>query len=290
MASTLLSPGVEIQERDLTLGSNETVEVNVGAIAGPFSKGPVLTPVRISTESQLIETFGEPTDTNAESWWTAASFLSYGGVLDVVRCATSGQLSASDDGVTSPYTLAINTKEEYEATYFSATANPFKFAARNVGAEANAIRVAVIDKGADIQLTLDGALTTSTVGTQVQNTAGTKSGYIYAWDGSSNKVSLITSDTWTTSDIVENGVSDLNITLVTEWYTQQQVYPGLPWSSVAPRPGTSPYVAARGGANDEMHIAVYDATGGISGQPNTLLEKFSYVSKANKEVVTTTHK
>ena len=281
MASTLLSPGVEIQERDLTLGSNETVEVNVGAIAGPFSKGPVLTPVRISTESQLIETFGEPTDTNAESWWTAASFLSYGGVLDVVRCATSGQLSASDDGVTSPYTLAINTKEEYEATYFSATANPFKFAARNVGAEANAIRVAVIDKGADIQLTLDGALTTSTVGTQVQNTAGTKSGYIYAWDGSSNKVSLITSDTWTTSDIVENGVSDLNITLVTEWYTQQQVYPGLPWSSVAPRPGTSPYVAARGGANDEMHIAVYDATGGISGQPNTLLEKFSYVSKAN---------
>ena len=281
MASTLLSPGVEIQERDLTLGSNETVEVNVGAIAGPFSKGPVLTPVRISTESQLIETFGEPTDTNAESWWTAASFLSYGGVLDVVRCATSGQLSASDDGVTSPYTLAINTKEEYEATYFSATANPFKFAARNVGAEANAIRVAVIDKGADIQLTLDGALTTSTVGTQVQNTAGTKSGYIYAWDGSSNKVSLITSDTWTTSDNVENGVSDLNITLVTEWYTQQQVYPGLPWSSVAPRPGTSPYVAARGGANDEMHIAVYDATGGISGQPNTLLEKFSYVSKAN---------
>ena len=45
--------------------------------------------------------------------------------------------------------------------------------------------------------------------------------------------------------------------------------------------GTSPYVAARGGANDEMHVAVYDATGGISGQPNTLLEKFSYVSKAN---------
>ena len=47
MASTLLSPGVEIQERDLTVGSIETVEVNVGAIAGSFAKGPVLTPVRI---------------------------------------------------------------------------------------------------------------------------------------------------------------------------------------------------------------------------------------------------
>ena len=281
MASTLLSPGVEIQERDLTLGSIETVEVNVGAIAGQFTKGPVLTPVRISSESQLIEIFGEPSDANAESWWTAASFLSYGGVLDVVRVATSGQLSASDDATTSPYLLSISTKEVYEATYFTATANPFKWAARDVGADGNAIRVAVIDKGADISLKLDGALGTTTVGTQVQNTAGTKSGYIYAWDGGTNTVSLITSDTWTTTDIVENGVSDLNITTVSDWYDAQTVFTGLPWSAIAPRPGTSPHVAARGGANDEVHVAVWDATGVITGQPNTLLEKFTYASKAN---------
>ena len=281
MASTLLSPGVEIQERDLTLGSIETVEVNVGAIAGQFTKGPVLTPVRISSESQLIDTFGEPTDLNAETWWTAASFLSYGGVLDVVRCSTSGQLTASDDAVTSPYTLAINTKEEYEATYFSATANPFKWAARDVGSESNAIRVAVIDSGADVSLKLDGALTTTTVGTQIQDTTAAKSGYIYAWDGGTNTVSIITSDTWTTSDVVENGVTDLNVTTVSDWYDAQTVYTGLNWSSIAPRPGTSPYVSARGGSNDEMHIAVYDATGGLTGSPNTLLEKHTYVSKAN---------
>ena len=281
MASTLLSPGVEIQERDLTLGSIETVEVNVGAIAGQFTKGPVLTPVRISSESQLIDTFGEPTDLNAETWWTAASFLSYGGVLDVVRCSTSGQLTASDDAVTSPYTLAINTKEEYEATYFSATANPFKWAARDVGSESNAIRVAVIDSGADVSLKLDGALTTTTVGTQIQDTTAAKSGYIYAWDGGTNTVSIITSDTWTTSDVVDNGVTDLNVTTVSDWYDAQTVYTGLNWSSIAPRPGTSPYVSARGGSNDEMHIAVYDATGGLTGSPNTLLEKHTYVSKAN---------
>ena len=227
MASTLLSPGVEIQERDLTVGSIETVEVNVGAIAGSFAKGPVLTPVRISNESQLIEIFGEPSDSNAETWWTAASFLSYGGVLDVVRCATSGQLSASDDSATSPYLLSITTKEVYEATYFTAAANPFHYAARDVGADGNAIRVGVIDKGADVSLKLDGALGTATVGTQVQNTAGTKSGYIYAWDGGTNTVSLISSDTWTTADIVENGVSDLNITTVSDWYDGQDVFTGL---------------------------------------------------------------
>ena len=281
MASTLLSPGVEIQERDLTVGSIETVEVNVGAIAGSFAKGPVLTPVRISNESQLIETFGEPSDANAETWWTAASFLSYGGVLDVVRCATSGQLSASDDGTTSPYLLSISTKEIYEATYLSATANPFHWAARDVGADGNAIRVSVIDKGADVTLVLDGALTTSTIGTQVQNVAGTKSGYIYAWDATTNTVSLITSDTWDTSDVVENGVTDRNISSVSDWYDNQEVWTGFKWSQIAPRPGTSPYVAARGGANDEMHIAVWDATGAITGTPNTLLEKFTFVSKAN---------
>ena len=285
MASTLLSPGVEIQERDLAIGSIETVEVNVGAIAGAFSKGPVLKPVRIANESQLIEVFGEPTDGNATTWWTAASFLQYGGVLDVVRVSTSGQLTASDDNVTSPYTLSIPTVEVYEATYAGASSNPWKWAARTPGADANAIKVAIIDKGADITLSLDGALTTSTVGTQVQTASGSpngaKSGFIYEWDSVNNKVSLITSDTWTTTDVIENGVTDLNVTAKSDWYDSQVAYGNVNWNSIAPRPGTSPYVSTRGGANDEMHVIVYDATGVITGSPNTLLEKFTYVSKAN---------
>ena len=285
MASTLLSPGVEIQERDLTIGSIETVEVNVGAIAGAFAKGPVLKPVRISSEAQLIEQFGEPSEGNATTWWTAASFLQYGGVLDVVRVATSGQLTASDDNVTSPYTLSIPTIEVYESTYAGATANTFKWAARNPGSESNAIKVAIIDKGADVTLTLNGALSVSAVGTQVVTAAASpgasKSGYIYDWDSSTNKVSLITSDTWDTTDIVENGVSDLNVSATSDWYDSQIAYGGVGWNSVAPRPGTSPYVADRGGANDEMHVVVFDSTGSITGTPNTLLEKFTYVSKAN---------
>ena len=285
MASTLLSPGVEIQERDLTIGSIETVEVNVGAIAGAFAKGPVLKPVRISSEAQLIEQFGEPSEGNATTWWTAASFLQYGGVLDVVRVATSGQLTASDDNVTSPYTLSIPTIEVYESTYAGATANTFKWAARNPGSESNAIKVAIIDKGADVTLTLNGALSVSSVGSQVVTAAASpgasKSGYIYDWDSSTNKVSLITSDTWDTTDIVENGVSDLNVSATSDWYDSQIAYGGVGWNSVAPRPGTSPYVADRGGANDEMHVVVFDSTGSITGTPNTLLEKFTYVSKAN---------
>lgn len=216
MASTLLSPGVAIQERDLTLGSIELVEVNVGAFAGPFTQGPVLEPVRISSEAQLLEVFGEPTNANAEYWWTAASYLAYGGVLDVVRASTAGQLTASDNSTTTPYQLKIANKDAYEATYRDAAANPWHFASRSVGASSNAIRVSVIDKGADVMLTLDGALATTTVGTLVQTAAGSpggaKSGYIYAWDAANNKVSLITSDNWVATDVIENGVTDLEVT------------------------------------------------------------------------------
>ena len=45
-------------------------------------------------------------------------------------------------------------------------------------------------------------------------------------------------------------------------------------------PDTSDYVEAVGGSGDEMHIVVYDSTGGITGTAGTVLEKFAYVSQA----------
>jgi phage tail sheath protein FI len=46
-------------------------------------------------------------------------------------------------------------------------------------------------------------------------------------------------------------------------------------------PGTSNWVGSRGGANDEMHVIVIDSLGSITGIANTVLEKFSFVSKAS---------
>jgi phage tail sheath protein FI len=45
-------------------------------------------------------------------------------------------------------------------------------------------------------------------------------------------------------------------------------------------PGTSNFVGLRGGSNDEMHIIVIDEKGKFTGLPNTILEKFAFVSKA----------
>lgn len=46
-------------------------------------------------------------------------------------------------------------------------------------------------------------------------------------------------------------------------------------------PGTSTYASSVGGSNDEIHIAVVDVTGRISGTAGTVLEKFSNLSKAS---------
>jgi hypothetical protein len=46
-------------------------------------------------------------------------------------------------------------------------------------------------------------------------------------------------------------------------------------------PSTSNFVATKGGANDEIHIVVVDAQGKFSGSANSVLERYSFVSKAS---------
>ena len=88
MATPQLSPGVITREVDLTVGRADNVLANVGAIAGPFSIGPVDEAISVTTEQDLINTFGKPlsTDSQYEYWMSASSFLSYGGILKVARC------------------------------------------------------------------------------------------------------------------------------------------------------------------------------------------------------------
>ena len=55
---------------------------------------------------------------------------------------------------------------------------------------------------------------------------------------------------------------------------------GKKWVSIAPQPGTSPYTKARGGRFDEFHMALIDSLGNVTGNPGTLIETFTFVSKA----------
>ena len=57
MATPQLSPGV-LREVDLTVGRVDNVLDNIGAIAAPFAIGPIDYPIDVSTEQELIESFG----------------------------------------------------------------------------------------------------------------------------------------------------------------------------------------------------------------------------------------
>lgn len=50
------------------------------------------------------------------------------------------------------------------------------------------------------------------------------------------------------------------------------------------KPGTSEYVDKKHGSNDELHIVVVDSLGKFSDAPGTILEKYSFVSKAKDAV------
>lgn len=89
-----LSPGVNVSEIDLTT-IVPSVATSTGAIAGLFLWGPVGERVLIDTEDRLVARFGKPTNFNAETFFTAANFLSYTNALYVSRAAnTSGAVAS----------------------------------------------------------------------------------------------------------------------------------------------------------------------------------------------------
>ena len=151
MATPQLSPGVLIREVDLTVGRADNVLDNIGAIAGPFAMGPVDEPIDISTENQLINTFGKPlsTDSQYEYWMTASSFLSYGGVLKVVRSGGFNLNNANAAvGYAATTNLQINNYDDYTENH-SSDGVSYVFAAKNPGSWANNLKVCVIDSKAD---------------------------------------------------------------------------------------------------------------------------------------------
>lgn len=271
------SPGIIVQERDFTNSRLQETITNVGALAAPFSQGEVGVSKLITSEKELVETFGKPNGDNYEFWFTASEFLNYGGNLQVARIGSSvsGYLTNANDGAVA--TVSLENLADYEAN-FEGTAQTFKFAAKTPGTWGNALKVVSIDAGADQILTLANGVAFSQ-GDVI--TDGTATGKVYEDNsGDTTKVAVVLDAG--SAKFVKNGtVSTENVDSVVDWYDQQYAVAGLiKWNAIAPRPGTSPYAAERGGSNDEIHFAVIDETGGITGTSNTILEKILYTSKA----------
>jgi len=79
---------------------------------------------------------------------SASSFLSYGGVLKVVRCGDEDLNNANAGvGIASTNALQVLNYDDYSANHYEAT--NFTYAAKNPGSWANGLKVCTIDDFAD---------------------------------------------------------------------------------------------------------------------------------------------
>jgi phage tail sheath protein FI len=134
-----LSPGVAIVEKDFT-NIVPTIASSACGFAGVYVWGPVMEPTTITTENNLVATFGKPKSETAQSFFTAANFLSYSSNLLNIRINTAGNKNAVSNGTA----VKINNSNDYASTFETAT-NTQVFAAKYPGALGNSIAVVIAD-------------------------------------------------------------------------------------------------------------------------------------------------
>ena len=203
MPLNLASPGIVVREVDLTTGRIDPTSNSVGAIAGPFEKGPINVPTLVRNENDLRTIFGNPssTDKHYEYWLTASSYLAYGGSLQVIRSDGSNLKNAkvgSSD-------VKIKSDQDYnDKGYDEYPINNVTFAARYPGSWANNVKIAVIDSKADQILTLN-STTGVSVGLGVSQTV--PSGTVVAGVGTTSILTGYFKGIVTEVDSLNNKVS-----------------------------------------------------------------------------------
>ena len=289
------SPGVQVKEVDLTATVNVS-DQNIGVVAIASAKGPTDEVTYVSSERELVDIFGEPSEYNYESWFAAATIIQYGGIAAVIRPAGGEPGAANDlslrtanvevDGTTST-SLLINNQSDYEENYGGVT-SAYAFAGRYGGTFHNGITVSMVDVGAHQKFTVNVTGTAPSVGDYVL--VGSKVATVYSITGSgaSTVIEFTLHDTtqrFAASDTLNERDGSTAIGTLTsldsnDVYSTLEYAAGKKWVSVAPQPGTSPFVKSRGGKFDEFHMVLVDTDGNVTGNPGTLIESFTYLSKA----------
>ena len=294
-----VSPGVNVTEKDLT-NIVPAVSTSSGGIVMTAEKGPIDEITTISSEQELVETFGKPNSSNFEEFFTAANFLGYGNNLKVVRPIT-GMVNACVSGTA----ILIKNTTDYLDNYssaasFAAAVGPY--AAREAGTLGNSLKISVCSNSTafgphsmsgnlvndataaigDTSISVDdgslmqvGDILEFGDSSNVPSTSGAPSGFFYKITAISTNLLTIARFNPQTGATETGGLRHAvedNAKVLRHWEYYFQF---------SNAPTTSDDVSAAGGSNDEMHIVVVDEDGGISGTAGTILETFEGVSQAS---------
>jgi len=280
-----VSPGVLVQEKDLTR-IIPAVSTSTGAFAGSFNKGPLDEIVSISSEQDLVSTFGKPDTSNFEGWFSAANFLQYSNALRIVRVENTSVSNATESGSA----FVIKNTTDYQNNYADGSASVGLWASRTAGSWGNSLSISSCPSATAYEET--SKTTVSDASTSVGDTVVT----VASATGISAGDIVNFGDAYEYR-VVSISTNDLNIVRKEEpQYYGTSDSSGLQASitngaAVRRRwryydlfnkaPGTSTFVQARGGSGDELHVVVIDEDGEISGTKGEILEKFEAVSKAS---------
>ena len=289
--SFLVSPGVQVKEIDLT-NVVPAVATSIGAIACPFEKGPVSEVTNITSEEQLLKTFGKPkNDSNQFEWWfTAANFLQYNDSLQVVRVESAiTNATAGGNG------LLIRDTDHYSDSFADGQGSVGEWAARTAGTHGNSIGVSICATASayeetSVTTTSESASKDATT-VSLTATSGIGVGDILHFqetDGSEYEVTAVDSAT-VTIKLLDNPNGDGLKSAISSGTTVRRRWRFYDLFDGAP--GTSDWATQNGrGTSDELHIVVYDHQGKISGfdvdtdgqRTNGVLETFRSLSKNNE--------
>lgn len=286
----LVSPGVQVRERDLTT-SVRSEPSSTGAIGIVAQKGPIEEVVIISSEEELVNVFGKPNTTNHQYWFSAASFLMYSNTLKVVRMQTGSVGTAVVNACVSGTAILIKNNKHYTdgdgvtGPYNDGSANVGEWAARTGGTWANSLRVEACNSTAGYSEASKSPLSDPAAEGATEVTVTSSTGFsvgdiIYLQEANgqkyritniaTNDLTIVRYPTTSATGLTGAVAAAVQVDRYWRWYEQFDR-----------APGTSEYASIRGGSLDEMHIIIVDEDGLITGVANEILEKYSDVSKAS---------
>jgi len=294
-----VSPGVEVKEVDLT-NIVPAVSTTIGAVCGPFEKGPVSEITSISSEKQLVEVFGKPNADNYEYFFTAANFLQYSNSLRVVR--TESALKNASSGGSG---ILIRNTLHYQESFADGQGTHGTWSARTAGIHANGIKIDICDKNnfsemsnkrvndgsasaAETSITMDAFDAADFAVGEVIEFYSDAGGTVYATGHEAQKYEITAVDTSAETITLRQLDDPAGSGLIADLADDSYVKRYWRFSDLFDTaPGTSEFATARGVLDDEIHIVVYDSSGRQTGfdndvageRLNSVLETFAFVSK-----------
>ena len=294
-----VSPGVEVKEVDLT-NIVPAVSTTIGAVCGPFEKGPVSEITSISSEKQLVEVFGKPNANNFEYFFTAANFLQYSNSLRVVR--TESTLKNASSGGSG---ILIRNTLHYQESFADGQGTHGTWSARTAGIHANGIKIDICDKNnfsemsnkqvndasasaAETTITMDAIATGDFAVGEVIEFYSDAGGTVFATGHEAQKYEITAVDTSAETITIRQLDDPAGSGLIADLADDSYVKRYWRFSDLFDTaPGTSEFATARGVLDDEIHIVVYDSSGRQTGfdndvageRLNSVLETFAFVSK-----------